>query len=196
MLKELPDILILQEVNKAWVAKIEEIENVLPYKFIRSREDNFGIAVYSQYPFDSSEVIYPGTSDIPSIKAVFSIEQKKISLITSHPLPPVTNNHYKSRNSQLEARSQISKEVETPLILIGDLNLTMWSSNYKILEEYSTLLNTRKGYGILPTWPANNPLFMIPIDHCLVSSEFVVLDMLVAENIGSDHLPIIVTLGF
>ena len=52
--KESPDILIAQEVNKQWIIALNKIEDILPYKQVRAREDNFGIAVYSKYPFDKS----------------------------------------------------------------------------------------------------------------------------------------------
>ena len=196
ILTESPDILSVQEVNKTWISKLIEIEELLPHKFIRPREDNFGIAVYSKYPFDSSEFIYLGRSNIPSIKATLTIGEQPVTLISSHPVPPISENFYESRNSQLNALSLLSKEVDQPLIVIGDLNVTMWSHTYLALENETKLSNTREGFGILPTWPTNLLPLMIPIDHCLVSEEFDVLDMRVGDDVGSDHLPIIVDLKF
>jgi endonuclease/exonuclease/phosphatase (EEP) superfamily protein YafD len=39
------------------------------------------------------------------------------------------------------------------------------------------------------------PVLRIPIDHCLVSSELVVLEHTVGPDIGSDHYPLLVTLA-
>jgi endonuclease/exonuclease/phosphatase (EEP) superfamily protein YafD len=193
--KESPDILIAQEVNKQWIIALNKIEDILPYKQVRAREDNFGIAVYSKYPFDKSEVIYFEASQVPSIKISFTVARQRVSLITSHPLPPVNTNYYESRNSQIKEISLESKEIKNPLIIVGDLNVTMWSKDYQPLEEYANLSNTRKGFGLLPTWPTNLLPLMIPIDHCLVSSDFETIDMKVSKNIGSDHLPLVITLG-
>lgn len=192
---ESPDILITQEVNKKWITELKPIEQILPFKLLRAREDNFGIAIYSKHPLVQSEVLYLGLSNLPSLKVSFKINHKTISLITTHPLPPIGRNNYESRNSQIKEISLLSQEIESPLVLIGDLNVTMWSKDYQPLEEYANLTNTRKGFGLLPTWPTNLFPFMIPIDHCLVSSEFNVLDMAIGRDVGSDHLPIIVTLG-
>jgi endonuclease/exonuclease/phosphatase (EEP) superfamily protein YafD len=56
------------------------------------------------------------------------------------------------------------------------------------------LKNSRRGFGILPTWPTFLPLLSIPIDHFLLSPEFAVLKTGQGPNIGSDHVPLITEL--
>ena len=195
VIEEKPDILITQEVNRRWLQALSGTEQLLPYKITQAREDNFGIAVYSKIPFKSAEVIYLASSTIPSIKIEFILSEQNISLITTHPLPPINKNYFDSRNRQIAAAALMATNEKTPVVLIGDFNITMWSSDYSSLEGTSKLKNTRRGFGVLPTWPSKLFPFMIPIDHCFVSSEFDVINMKVGKNIGSDHLPIIVTLG-
>jgi endonuclease/exonuclease/phosphatase (EEP) superfamily protein YafD len=72
----------------------------------------------------------------------------------------------------------------------------MWSSYYSSLEEKSGLNNARKGFGVLPTWPANMPFINIPIDHCLVSKEFNVENAEIGSDIGSDHYPLVISVSF
>jgi endonuclease/exonuclease/phosphatase (EEP) superfamily protein YafD len=195
VIEESPDIFVAQEVNKQWLKQLSKVENILPYNQVRTREDNFGIALFSKYPLDIAEFIYFGETTVPSLKVSFTVAQRQISLITSHPLPPITKAYFESRNSQIIAVSDESKEIENPLIVIGDFNVTMWSKSYATLEERAGLFNTRKGFGLLPTWPTNLLPLMIPIDHCLVSSDFDVLDLQVGRDIGSDHLPLMIILG-
>ena len=72
----------------------------------------------------------------------------------------------------------------------------MWSPYYSELVRESGLVDARKGFGVLPTWPAplKLSLMMIPIDHCLVSSELQVAQIKTGPDIESDHLPLIVDL--
>jgi endonuclease/exonuclease/phosphatase (EEP) superfamily protein YafD len=195
--KENPDIFVMQEVNQKWLSETRELEKIYPHMLTIPREDNFGIALFSKYPFDSIKEVNLSDSDIPSIVATLLITGQLVTVITTHPLPPVGKDYYHSRNAQIDKVAEMSRNHQGPLIIIGDLNLTMWSDDYMPLELGTDLRNARKGFGMLPTFPAQFqlPIFMIPIDHCLVSSHFVVHDIKVGKDIGSDHLPLIIKLS-
>jgi endonuclease/exonuclease/phosphatase (EEP) superfamily protein YafD len=56
----------------------------------------------------------------------------------------------------------------------------------------SRLRDSREGFGIQPTWLSNKPLFMVPIDHVLVSEGINIHKRFTGPDIGSDHRPVIV----
>jgi len=104
-----------------------------------------------------------------------------------------------SRQPLLSVEVISSPPLDLPSLVIqqamGDLNTAMWGHHYKKLVADTGLKNARDGFGIIPTWPGQLPFALIPIDHCLVSDNFVVLDIRSGPAIGSDHLPLIVTLS-
>jgi len=195
VIKESPDLLILQEVSPTWISNLLPLDNIYSYKHAIPRNDNFGIAIYSKYPFNKITEENWGPTRIPSLNISLAISGQTISLISTHPLPPINNDFFTSRNKQLNDIARIASNIKTPLILIGDLNITMWSKNYVDFEMASGLSNARKGFGLIPTWPTPMLPFMIPIDHCLVSPEFEVQSLKAGPDIGSDHLPLIVKMG-
>ena len=100
-----------------------------------------------------------------------------------------------ARNQQLQSIATLMASLSSPKVLVGDLNITMWANHYKELVAATGLRNTRRGVGVIPTWPRHLPFAAIPIDHCLISDELAVLDMRAGDSIGSDHLPMLVQLG-
>jgi len=116
-------------------------------------------------------------------------------LIATHPIPPISDLYYSARNDQLLDTANSIVKQSGAKILVGDLNVSMWSSDYRTFEDISGLSNARQGFGILPTWPSNFPFLMIPIDHVLASEHFVINNFTLGDDIGSDHLPIIVELS-
>jgi endonuclease/exonuclease/phosphatase (EEP) superfamily protein YafD len=194
--EEEPDIVLLLETNQRWVNYMNEIEGTYTENVIQAREDNSGIALYSKMPIRSSEIRYFGLTKAPSIVATIESKQGKFDLIGTHPLPPVTPRFYQSRNSQLQALAEAASQWERPLILAGDLNTTMWSSHYELLESVGGLNNARDGFGMSATWPSHFAYLGIPIDHVLTSKHFVTNSFTVGPHTGSDHRPIITVLSF
>lgn len=194
VLEESPDILVLQEVNKRWIEDISSLSTEYPHQVVRSRKDNFGIAIYSKLPIISSEFLYLGESTVPSIKALIAIQNKQLTIVTSHTLPPINPEYFRVRNAQIGAISNLIKSTKGPRILVGDLNITPWSTFYKPLTNNTGLVNARKGSGVTPTWPSSFYPLSIPIDHIMVSVDINVINLYSGESIGSDHLPLIARL--
>ena len=191
---EQPDVLVLQEISSRWVRSLETVGLSLPHKHLVPRNDSFGIGIFSRIPIHMSEEIHFGKL-YPSILAVLEIGGERVTILAMHPPPPVSEQAAASRNEQLQAAASFFREIQTPKLIIGDLNTTMWSGNFRRFVRDSGLKNARRGFGILPSWPTFFPPMYIPIDHCLVSPDITVVDMRTGNDVGSDHFPLIVDLS-
>lgn len=77
-----PDILILLEINKQWVAELPEFKSAFPHRAIQTREDNFGIGLYSKYPFISINISSLGESSVPYINAALKVGASRLNVIS------------------------------------------------------------------------------------------------------------------
>jgi endonuclease/exonuclease/phosphatase (EEP) superfamily protein YafD len=192
---ENPDLVVLQEITDPWAVAMDGLRSHYPYRHVISQHDNFGIAVYSRQPLLSVDVLSSPPLDLPSLVIQQAIGDSVVTYFTTHPVPPLGKLGFDARNEQLADIADRVAALDGPVVLIGDLNTAMWGHHYERFVEDSGLTNARDGFGIIPTWPRQIPFAMIPIDHCLVSDDFVVLDIRSGTGTGSDHLPLIVTLG-
>ena len=127
--------------------------------------------------------------------ATLDIDGDTLHLAGTHPTIPLGQRLYSDRNTQLASIADLFEGRDGSLMLVGDLNLSQWDINYRLLEENTGLRNTRIGFGVVPTWPTFMPFAMIPIDHILVSDDLSVVETRSGPRIGSDHLPLIVTIA-
>ncbi|MEN8131905.1 MAG: endonuclease/exonuclease/phosphatase family protein [Pseudomonadota bacterium] len=189
-----PDLLAVVEPDTTWVQALDILTPLYPHQKIVARDDSFGIALYSRIPFDGVEVVDLGNTGVPSIAAKILLDKKEVTILATHPLSPPAKLNYDRRNNQLSAISTYIRALPGSKIIIGDLNVTLWSVYFSRLLHESGLVNTRQGHGILATWPTYLPLMMIPLDYCLVSPDIMIKNIATLPNIGSDHLPLLVKL--
>ena len=189
---EKPDIVFVQEIDHWWAEELTHLTKSYKYFSFKPLPSPFGIGFLSRIPVHHVEYIYPGKKR-PSLKIVLFRGEEKLTIISSHPPPPTGRQNTFLRNLQLEALGQIVNQIRGPVLLIGDLNTTMFSPNFKKMVQESRLKFPRNA-GIQPTWPAFSylPDFMlIPIDHCLAGGELRIISRRTGLNIGSDHLPLL-----
>jgi endonuclease/exonuclease/phosphatase (EEP) superfamily protein YafD len=189
---EKPDILILEEINDQWIKKLSSVLDAYPCRSIQTRDDNFGIGLLCRTPCTTAEITYIGDAGVPSIVAEIMQGPQKLTLLATHPLPPVSSRYAALRNDQLKKVAERAVAISGPLILLGDLNVTPWSYYYREFVSTSGLQNSSEGRGIYATWPSVMPLLLIPIDHCLHTDGIIIQQQRVGRSLGSDHYPLIV----
>ena len=191
---EQPDVVVLQEVSPAWAEEVRRLASAWPHQVVEEREGNFGIALLSQYPLVATAVVASEPLGFPTIVATLDVSGRRVQLVGTHPMIPLGERNYGARNTQLATVGDLLRRGDGARMLVGDLNTSMWDLNYRTLEARTGLRNVRRGFGVKPTWPTFLPFAMIPIDHVLVSSDIGIVDVRTGPRIGSDHLPLIVTL--
>lgn len=205
MATEQPDLALFLEVGRTMETQLDRLKADFPYSTHIASEE--GIVLYSKSPLSNVQLQQFGLYARESLTVNLDIDGRKLSLVAVHPLPPIEHTMFQSRNTLLAEVGDYIKTQTDPVLLLGDLNITMWSPYYHALIEQTHLKNTRKGFGIQATWPRLssyyglptwlqglfNPL-QIPIDHCLVSPEIKVTDIHTGTDTGSDHAPIVVDL--
>jgi endonuclease/exonuclease/phosphatase (EEP) superfamily protein YafD len=187
-----PDFVVLEEVDAAWIRELGPSLDGYAHRRAEPRTDSFGIALWSRLPLGRAEIVHVGQSQVPSIIAEVETDHGPFTLVATHPLPPFSGRYSRLRNDQLGRLPEQVRAANSPVLLLGDLNTTPWSPHFKRLLRQSGLRDSSRGWGVQPTWPVQNPLLWIPIDHCLHSPEIQVVDRQTGPRVGSDHYPLIV----
>lgn len=187
-----PDMVVLEEIDYKWFSQLRSPMVSYPYSEIQPQEDNFGIALYSKYPFTQSDIVYIGDAEVPSIIAEIETNNGRFTILATHPLPPTSKEYFLCRNDQFEKLPQYIRGATSPVMLVGDLNTSPWSYHFKNLLKQAGLKDSSQGRGVQPTWPSYSPILLIPIDHCLYSSGIEIIQKEVGPNVDSDHYPVII----
>ncbi|BCE02562.1 endonuclease/exonuclease/phosphatase family protein [Marinicellulosiphila megalodicopiae] len=197
-----PDVITIQEFSFKIQSSLFSLKTSYPYQILQPQHDNFGIALYSKYPILSHQILYFDSLMLPSIEAVVQIPQndhstKPIKIITTHPMPPLGQSMFLSRNIHLKQLTNHIIDQTLPLIVTGDFNITPFSFAFKRLINDTKLIQARNNNGLLHSWPSklvHIPILSLPIDHILISDKFHNFDIQILEYNGSDHRPLFLTI--
>lgn len=208
LLREAPEIILLLEVDDAWTQEMSQ--RLVGYRQVegRAQDNNFGLALFTRtgaapLVLKSTELrdLSGGASAGPAIFVQFHWHEQPLSLLGVHPVPPMSEPGAAARDAELAAAGRWSLDQQgegQAAIVMGDFNATPWSHSFRKLEYERNLTNSQRGFGIQPTFKSNWPrLLGIPIDHCLHSKELKVIQRRVdPQGYGSDHRPLVVTVGW
>lgn len=193
---EHPDVVLALEVGRSWVRSLDTLSDLYPRRRFAAREDNFGVGVLARSPDATVEIIDCGPMDVPSVRVRLPFEGAVVTLVATHPTPPVGASRAFERDAQIEACAEVLFESPSPRIFAGDLNATPWSPVLVDLLRRTGLRDSRTGFGLQASWPSGlgivGGLLGIPIDHLLHDDAVAVLDRRIGPDFGSDHRPVVV----
>lgn len=186
-----PDFMVLEEVTPAWAHALVELQQEYPHQLADVRADCFGIMLLSKYPFEGA-LRELGEAGVPSLVVEMRLPDGVVTVIGTHPLPPISREYAVQRDGQLAALADVAADQTHPVLLIGDLNASSWSAAFRDLLANSGLENSMRHFGFQPSWPAASYFVRIPIDHVLHSPSIRIHQRVVGGAVGSDHFPVIV----
>jgi endonuclease/exonuclease/phosphatase (EEP) superfamily protein YafD len=182
-----PDVLLITEMNGFWAVALEEVAVDFPFRRLEPREGHYGIGLMSRLPFTALDGKPAGAHAV-----VARLTTPRLTIVGTHAFPPFTPRLLVRRNEEFAEIAAFVREQREPVVLVGDLNSSSWSSAFRDFLRDAGLRDTRLGRGVQPTWPAWLPIAQVPIDHALVSPTVRVHNRFVGDRVGSDHLPIVV----
>lgn len=183
-----PDLVMLVEINSDWVSSLQKIEKEYPFKLVHSREDNFGIGVYSKKSFSQS-LLVETINGPESIHVELKINSVPLAFFLIHPLPPSSQKYWEKRNRLFSSFAQYINNVGKDLAVIGDLNTVGWGAFMRKFKRESGLELFDDVYD---TWPTFFPPFMrVNLDHVLAGRDAYVKRVRL-PSIDSDHFPLLI----
>ncbi len=196
ILAQQPDVAVFQEATHLWPEALKALEGQLPYSL---EVELLQMIIYSRYPIQKPEWTQSGRRR-GFIR--FQIDQPRhLTLYATHAYPVKSFGwegfSWRKEHLQDLLPRDILEQPQQPIVVLGDLNASMWSPAYRNLIRKTGLYNARQGYGIQPSlsqvqdwhsWKA------VAIDHCLHSRDVAVAHFQLGPFLGSDHLPLCVDL--
>lgn len=202
------DIVALQELIEPMAARLDELDDLYPYQTLHPDGLTVrGQGILSRYPLDDVEF---WINTMGQIRAEVQLpEEQNFVLYDVHPPPPgaVFNPRLFNTTARADAISDIlarAAEETAPVLLAGDFNMTDQSDDYqRVTGQYSDTFR-EVGWGLGMSFP--NLGFMQPrlgllppfvrIDYVFHDSGFIALNAVRwGTSGGSDHYPVLVTLG-
>jgi endonuclease/exonuclease/phosphatase (EEP) superfamily protein YafD len=184
-----PDFICLGEVNRLWLQQLTPLHERWPHQVLQPRDDNFGMAVYSKYPFKDR---FKLDWDVPCIR--FDVEHdmnKTFSVFVAHPVPPIGNRFTGLRDDYLRQVSETMSETRHPFVAVGDFNATPWHYPVReMVKRHQLSYCPPTSMLSLPTWPIGLLPFGIPIDLFLAQPAISIHALNRGPDLGSDHRPL------
>jgi endonuclease/exonuclease/phosphatase (EEP) superfamily protein YafD len=188
------DVVLLQEVTQAWAQALEATARDYPHRKFRVREDTYGIALLSRWPFERIAAIDLADDGLPSLVATVTVQGRRVQVIGLHTHWPLLASLQDARDRVLHRAAGLARDSQAPTVLLGDLNLTPYAPAFPRLVRESGLRDAYAGRAWRPTWQARFWPLALPLDHVLVSRGVCLQSAEIGPPVGSDHRPVRVTL--
>jgi len=183
-----PDVVALIEITPENRTVADRLAARYPHRAECMADANCHLLLLSKVPISASDM--RGNWQGPAyIRARLGGAFDGLTIIALHTVRPPK---YRVQNQQFEELVSLIHEVEGHKVVMGDFNATAFSRLNRQLTASSGLNRITW----LPSWPALFALPQLGIDHIFLSPGLRVLkEPVIGESAGSDHYPVIATVG-
>ncbi|MEM8740218.1 MAG: endonuclease/exonuclease/phosphatase family protein [Pseudomonadota bacterium] len=198
------DIVFVQEVTPETLVQLQT--GLTGYRLVLAapRRTSHGSAMFvpvtSTLEIQDARIIdLPNGSQRPLLVADLVFDGAPLRVMSVHVTLPKTEDTAAAQARELVALAEWANDAmrDGPsVVLVGDFNATPFSVRFRDMLERGGLLNSQVGWPLQMTWPAGWPMPMqLAIDHLVHSPDLSTLMRETGPAIGSDHLPLRVTLA-
>lgn len=182
------DVVVLMEAIRGWVDAIERSGLDLHVVAGPRPGLDLEILVLARDP-DLPVTLHRVGTGLRSgvVEVLLSLGERPIRLLAAHPISPLTGERARRRDAHLAWVGRWVDRQTDPVVVVGDLNATPWSHPIRRLVRGAGLVNSLRGHGLDPSWPAALGPFAIPIDHVLHGPELTTVARELGPSFGSDH---------
>jgi endonuclease/exonuclease/phosphatase (EEP) superfamily protein YafD len=189
-----PDLFGVTELTPVMARHLGEQLPEYQTRVLETRDDAYGIGVYSRLPLLSANVVRFPANGPPTVVARVRVAREPVTVVVTHVHTPFAGSIHVRHLQALAvaARSQFGERV----VVCGDFNTPPWSGP---LRDFAVDARLRDLYGKRAwagySWPTWGYFLRVPLDDCYVSSRIAVTGHHHGPGIGSDHRPLVVEVG-
>lgn len=194
-----PDLFVTLESDKWWEQQMDVLQEEYCHTMKCPLDNLYGMHVYSKLPLLDGATQFLVEDDIPSMHAMVVLPTGlKVRMHFLHPAPPSPTEHEESteRDAELLVVAKSVVDLDTPVIVAGDLNDVAWSTTTRLFRKISGLLDPRIGRGMFNTFHAGHWFLRWPLDHVFHSEHFTLSFLKRLGHFGSDHFPVLIELTY
>jgi endonuclease/exonuclease/phosphatase (EEP) superfamily protein YafD len=162
-------------------------------RVLATRDDAYGIGVYSRVPLLSAEVMRLPADGPPTVVTRLRVAGKLVTVVVTHVRTPFAGS---LRVRHLDALAAFRSRLGKRVAVCGDFNGPPWSGP---LRHFAADARLHDVYGSRAwaaySWPTWAYVLRVPIDNCYVSDGVAVTGHHDGANVGSDHRPLVVDIG-
>jgi vancomycin resistance protein VanJ len=218
ILAEAPDVVAVQELDPlAAVALLRLLADQYPHRALQPYPSPSGAGVFSRHPLRDAEAFRLGVAGGHwSQRMVVEAPSGPLTLFNVHTRIPrlcwerrcglagVLPTFSAERcREDVRRLARLLDEVDGPLLVMGDFNMTEYSAHYRLVRARLTDAYRAVGWGFGHTFPRLGsfphglpvPWPMVRLDYVWHSAHFRPLSARLGRAGGSDHHPVIVRLA-